>query len=72
MTAAPATANRSAVSMKQPPSKPLPMVQGKILVQLFDLRQRCVGMGFSDEDIAASMRQAPEWFSQLPKKEPAE
>ncbi|RAZ90163.1 hypothetical protein DPM33_15150 [Mesorhizobium hawassense] len=49
----------------------LPMVDGKILVELFDLRKRCLAMGFTDADIAASMREAPWWFPSLAERENA-
>lgn len=53
-------------------TKPLavpPMVDGKILAELFKVRERCLAMGFSDEAIAASMRQAPIWFPSLGERE---
>jgi hypothetical protein len=46
-----------------------PRVQGKILVELFKARERCREAGFSDDEIAASMRQAPIWFESLREKE---
>lgn len=57
--------------MTNTPIKPImpPMAQGKILVELFDLRQRCREMGFSDEAIAISLRHAPVWFPQLREQE---
>lgn len=39
-----------------------PMAVGPILIELFKLRERLLAEGFSEPDIAASMRLAPVWF----------
>lgn len=51
------------------PSELPPMVEGKILSELFKVRERCLELGFTDEAIATSMRAAPTWFPALSERE---